>query len=61
MFSGIMCIGTWPGPSHITWTPRSQARCVSSPWVFSSPNWASSLASAIEPGRRPSPIEKETS
>ena len=61
MFSAIMCIGTCPGPSHMTCTPNFQARSVSSPWVFSSENWASSLASAIDPGRRPSPIEKETS
>ena len=26
MFSWIMCIGTWPGPSFITCTSCSQAR-----------------------------------
>ena len=45
----------WPGPSIITWQPCSQAFSVSSPSVFSSANWASSLASARQPGRRPSP------
>jgi hypothetical protein len=34
MFSLIMCIGTWPGPSFMTCTPCSQARLVSSPSVF---------------------------
>ncbi len=38
-----------------------QAILVSSPRVSSSANWAASLASAIEPGRSPSPREKETS
>ena len=61
MFSWIRCIGTWPGPSFITWTSYSQAICVSSPCVFSSANCASSLASAIEPGRSPSPSENDTS
>ena len=50
MFSSIMCIGTWPGPSFMTCTPFAQARSVSSPCTSSSPNCASSLASAIEPG-----------
>ena len=54
----ILCIGTWPGPSIITWQPFSQAILVSSPSVSSSANCARSLASAIEPGRRPSPSEK---
>jgi hypothetical protein len=58
MFSLIRCIGTWPGPSIMTCTSCFQAMSVSSPSVFSSPNCASSLASAIEPGRRPSPSEK---
>ena len=61
MFSRIRCIGTCPGPSFITWTSCSQAMRVSSPCVFSSANCASSLASAIDPGRSPSPSEKETS
>ena len=26
MFSLILCIGTWPGPSIITWTSCAQAR-----------------------------------
>ena len=57
----ILCSGTWPGPSIITWQPFFQAICVSSPSVSSSANCARSLASAIEPGRRPSPSENETS
>src|SRR5579871_2172921 len=57
----ILCIGTWPGPSIMTWQPLSQAICVSSPSVSSSANCARSLASAIEPGRRPSPSENDTS
>ena len=61
MFSLMRCMGTWPGPSFITWTSYSQAIFVSSPCVFSSANCASSLASAIEPGRRPSPSENDTS
>ena len=61
MFSWIWCIGTWPGPSIITWTSCSQAIFVSSPSVSSSANCAASFASAIEPGRRPSPSEKATS
>ena len=61
MFSLMRCIGTWPGPSFITCTSCSQAIRVSSPWVFSSANCASSLASAMLPGRSPSPSEKETS
>ena len=61
MFSRMRCIGTWPGPSFITWTSYSQAILVSSPCVCSSANCASSFASAIEPGRRPSPSENETS
>src|SRR5260370_4969912 len=58
MFSLMSCIGTWPGPSIITWQSWRQAMSVSSPRVFSSAIWASSLASWIEPGRRPSPSEK---
>ena len=61
MLTLILCMGTWPGPSIITWQPLRQAIFVSSPKVSSSANWASSLASAIEPGRRPSPREKLTS
>ena len=57
----ILCIGTWPGPSIITWQPLSQATLVSSPSVSSSANCAASLASAVEPGLRPSPSENETS
>ena len=56
-----MFSGTWPGPSIITWTSYSQARLHSSPMVFSSANWAASLASATEPGRSPSPSENATS
>ena len=61
MFSLIRCIGTWPGPSIIVCTSCFHAIFVSSPSVSSSPNCAASLASAIEPGRRPSPSEKDTS
>ena len=61
MFSLIRCIGTCPGPSIITWQSCAQAFFVSSPSVSSSANCASSLASAVEPGRRPSPSEKEMS
>src|SRR5437870_11463075 len=50
-----------PGPSIITWTSYSQAFLVNSPKTFSSENCASSLASARQPGRRPSPSEKLTS
>ena len=39
----------------------SQAFAVNSPSVFNSANCASSLASASEPGRKPSPSEKLTS
>ena len=46
----ILCIGTWPGPSIMTWQPFFQAVCVSSPSVSSSANCARSLASAIAPG-----------
>ena len=45
----------------ITWQPPAQPLSVNSPRVFNSANWASSLASAPEPGRRPSPSEKLTS
>ena len=51
----------WPGPSFITWTSYSHAMRFSSPCVFSSANCASSFASAIDPGRRPSPSENDTS
>ena len=51
----------WPGPSIITCTPYSQAILVNSPSVSNSANWAASLASAIEPGRSPSPSETATS
>ncbi|MNN44953.1 hypothetical protein D3C81_1592630 [compost metagenome] len=61
MLALILCIGTWPGPSIMTWQPLAQAILVSSPRVRSSANWASSLASAIEPGRRPSPRLNDTS
>ncbi len=50
-----------PGPSIITCTSYSQAFFVSSPSVFSSANCAASLASAMHPGRSPSPSEKLTS
>src|ERR1043166_7168707 len=60
MFHSIWSKGTWPGPSIMTWTPRRQARSVSSPRVSSSASWASSVASARPPGRRPSPIENIT-
>ncbi len=61
MFSLMSCIGTWPGPSIITWQSCFQAVFVNSPKVRNSASWASSFASWIEPGRRPSPSEKETS
>ncbi len=61
MFSLMRCMGTWPGPSFIVCTSNSHAILFSSPCVFSSANCASSFASAIEPGRRPSPSEKLTS
>ena len=61
MFSLIMCIGTWPGPSIITWTSCFHAILRQLAQRSSSANCASSLASAIEPGRRPSPSEKVTS
>ena len=61
MFSLILCIGTWPGPSIIVCTSCRLAIVLSSPSVRSSANCASSLASAIEPGRRPSPSEYVTS
>jgi hypothetical protein len=51
----------WPGPSIITCTPADFAILVSSPSVRSSANCASSLASAIDPGRSPSPSENVTS
>jgi hypothetical protein len=51
-------MGTWPGPSIITWTSCFQAIFVNSPSVSSSANCAASLASAIDPGRSPSPSEK---
>ena len=54
-------MGTWPGPSIMVCTSCFQAICVSSPSVRNSANCASSLASAPEPGRRPSPSEKVTS
>ena len=50
MFSRIWSNGTCPGPSTITCTSFSQARCVSSPRVSSSANCAASLASAVAPG-----------
>ena len=53
--------GRGPGPSIITCTPWAFAILVSSPRVRSSANCAASLASAIEPGRSPSPREKVTS
>ena len=46
MLTLILCIGTWPGPSIMTWQPLSQAILVNSPSVSSSANWARSLASA---------------
>ena len=61
MLTLILCIGTWPGPSIITWQPLFQAILVSSPSVSNSANCAASFASAIEPGRNPSPSENETS
>src|SRR5436305_696026 len=45
----------------MTCTSYSQAFFVNSPRVFSSANCASSLASAMQPGRRPSPSEFDTS
>jgi len=45
----------------MTWQFFSCARAVSSPRVLSSASWAWSVASAIAPGRRPSPSEKQTS
>ena len=50
MLTLILCIGTWPGPSIITWQPLSQAILVSSPSVSSSANCAASLASAMRAG-----------
>src|SRR3989475_12067315 len=58
IFSLIRCMGTCPGPSIITWQSYSQSIVVSSPSVSSSPNWASSLASAMLPGRSPPPSDK---
>ena len=60
-FIAIWSIGTWPGPSTITWTSFSHARFVSSPRVSSSANCARSLASWMEPGRSESPSEMVTS
>src|SRR4028119_62330 len=42
----ILCIGTWPGPSIMTWTSWRQAIWVSSPRVASSANWASASGAA---------------
>src|SRR5258707_867813 len=50
-----------PGPSIITCTSCSQAFFVNSPSTFNSANCASSLASAMHPGLKPSPNEKLTS
>ncbi len=61
MFMAIWSSGTWPGPSTITWTSWAHAFLVSSPSTLSSANWASSEASARQPGRSPSPSEKVTS
>lgn len=61
MFSLILCIGTCPGPSIIVCTWKRFAIVLSSPSVRNSANCAWSLASAIEPGRRPSPSEYVTS
>src|ERR1035441_7579766 len=47
----MRCMGMCPGPSFMTWQSISQAILVSSPWVRSSANWASSFASAMEPGQ----------
>jgi len=49
MFSLIRCIGTWPGPSIMTWQSCSHAIRVSSPNVSSSANCASSFASRSSP------------
>ena len=57
----ILSSGTWPGPSIMTCTSWFQAILVNSPKVASSANCASSLASARQPGRKPSPSEKLTS
>src|SRR3972149_1955392 len=46
-------MGTWPGPSIITWQPCSRALSVSSPRGRSSANWASAEAAARQPGGRP--------
>lgn len=48
-------------PLAPTWTPLAHARRVRSPCVLSSANCASSLASAVQPGRRPSPMDREMS
>ena len=45
----------------MTCTPLDLAFRVNSPSVFNSKNCASSFASAIDPGRRPSPSENDTS
>ena len=45
----------------MTCTSCFQAIFVSSPSVSSSPNWAASFASAMHPGRSPSPRLKLTS
>ena len=46
---------------YCDWTPRSRARWASSPRVTSSLIWGLSVASAVAPGRRPSPSERVTS
>ena len=54
MLTLIKCMGMWPGPSIITWTS-----CFRRPWQLAKGlqlrELGASLASAIEPGRRPSP------
>ena len=50
MLALILCIGTWPGPSIMTWQPLAQAIFVSSPSVSSSANCARSLASRDRAG-----------
>jgi len=53
--------GTWPGHFVNSPAPWSHAIWFSSPCVFSSANCASSFASAMDPGRSPSPSENDTS
>ena len=61
MLTLILCSGTWPGPSIITWHAPGPGHLGEFAQGLEFGELRGVVASAIDPGRSPSPSEKDTS